>query len=98
MKNHDPNICTLKTCDRAKDGAGPLVCPAHWSLVPGPLKRALWAAMKIRSRAKKEPAIWEAADNILTYLGKLKIQLPPEVKLATPEGTVEKPDAKILTP
>lgn len=95
---HDPNVCTLKSCERAKDGSGPLVCPAHWKRVPGKMKRALWAAMKIRSRAKREPAIWEAADNILRYLEALKIQLPPEVKLVTSGETIEKPDAKILTP
>lgn len=94
---HDPSICTVKRCDRAKAGPGPLVCPAHWDLVPAPLKRALWKAMKVRSQKKREPAIWEAADNILRCLERLKVVLPPEVKLAKPDETIEKPDAKIIT-
>lgn len=98
-KTHDPKVCTVKTCERAKDGPAPLVCPAHWALTPRKLKKALWDAMKVRSTAKREPAIWEAADNILRYLEKLKVQLPPETKLITSlESEVEKPDAKILTP
>lgn len=94
---HDPNVCTLKKCDRSKAGPGPLVCPAHWALVPAALKRALWAAMKIRSQTKRELEIWSAADRILKFLEKLKVQLPPEVKLAKPDETIEKPDAKIIT-
>lgn len=95
---HDPNVCTLKKCDRAKDGPSPLVCPAHWNLVPRRLKVRLWDAMKIRSQAKREPAIWLAADRILRHLEKLKVQLPAEVKLLKPAGeTIEKPDAKIIT-
>lgn len=98
MKKHDPNVCVLKSCERSKDGPGPLVCPAHWQLVPRRLKKALWDAMKIRSLPKRELEVWSAADRILKHLEKLKVQLPPEVKLAKVDETIEKPDAKIITP
>ncbi len=101
MKKPNPEECVLKTCDRRKDNPAALVCNAHWKLVPNKLKQALWAAEKLRSLREREFQVLCRADDILGYLEKQKVILPPEVKLATAAVEIEKPDTiepRILFP
>lgn len=97
----DPKVCVLKTCEREKDGPGALVCPDHWRLVPRRMKLRLWAAEHLRSPFEKKFQTMVVAGEILDFLEKRKILLPPPVKLAKPESELEKPvsnEPRIIRP
>ena len=94
--------CTLKDCERKKANHVDLLCQAHWKMVPRVLRRAFWDASKIRSQFEKAVAIMAAAEAIIDWLEEnVKVALPPEVRILSPESELEKPKdnaPRILTP
>lgn len=76
-------------CGRPTRKLTELCCPDHWARVPKDLKQELIEAAKYGRHSKptraaeqeRERRVMVAASKVVTFLGELKIQLPPAPKL-----------------
>lgn len=65
------------------------------------MKVAFWAATKLKSPKAHEWETIVAATNIVDYLDRKKVLLPPDVTIAKPESEIETPEdnlPRIITP
>lgn len=78
--------CPFPKCSHEADG---LMCPLHWSLVPGPLRRKLIAEVK----ALKAKGQWKPSEEALEALRQACVAIQARARLLVEKSLEESPAA-----
>ena len=70
--------CCVKKCRNPTASADDFCCAGHWKLVPKGMKRTYWLVSGARAHKKKGPQVFRAAEEIVKYLNRLSIEVPPD--------------------